>query len=306
MQFVAAVSVVAGQDIDFDRRLAYEGSGSVVGIGQSTPSPKDVMDLRTIAVVDGTLSEELSLEVVVFGSGRIVAQLLVFDDDVAHVDPEAGHAPVEPESKNIVEGRTDVFVPPVEIRLLGEMVVQIELAGGGIEGPGRAPEAAHPVVGGRTLGCGVGPDVPVALGRRLRGPGVHEPGMLFAGVIGDQIHEDPYSSAARPGHQGIEKLDRSQIGFDGTVVGDVVSPIGVGRQRDGTQPDTVDSQPLEVVETVDDPLQITISIGVRVGEGPGIDLVENAGLPPWRVDLGHVFGSGFQFLTTTQHTPCGM
>ena len=123
--------------------------GVVVGLGQLSPASDDVVDLGPVAVVDRPLPEELGLEVILVGGGWVVAQLGVLDDDVAHVDPKPRHAAVEPEPEDGVEFRPDLLVPPIEIRLLGKVVVQVELAGRRVERPGRPPEAAHPVVGGR-------------------------------------------------------------------------------------------------------------------------------------------------------------
>ena len=93
--------------------------GVVVGLGQPPPPSDDIVDLGPVAVVDGSLPEELRLEVVVRGGWRVVPELGVLDDDVAHVDPEAGHTPVEPEPEDRVESGPDLLVPPIEIRLLG-------------------------------------------------------------------------------------------------------------------------------------------------------------------------------------------
>ena len=104
MQFVVAVAVVGGQGVHLDRGLADEDPGRVVAVGQFPPAPQDVVDLGSVPVVDRFLSEELDVEVVVLVGRRVVPQLGVLDDDVAHVDPEPGHAPVEPEVEDGVEG----------------------------------------------------------------------------------------------------------------------------------------------------------------------------------------------------------
>ena len=91
------VAVVGGQGLDLHRRLPDEQPGRVVGVAQRPPAPEDFVDLGSVPVVDGSLPEELHVEVVVLGGGRVVPQLGVFDDDVADVDPESGHPPVEPE-----------------------------------------------------------------------------------------------------------------------------------------------------------------------------------------------------------------
>ena len=167
VQLVVPVAVERGQTLDrLDRRLADQDAAAGYRSDQRPPPPEHVVHLGPIAVVDRPLAEELGVEGVVVGRGRVVAELRVLDDDVAHVDAEAGHAPVEPEAEDAVELVAHLVVPPVEIGLLGEVVVEVVLTGGVVERPGRAAEAADPVVRRRAVGLGVGPDVPVAVGGR--------------------------------------------------------------------------------------------------------------------------------------------
>ena len=56
-----------------------------------------------VRVVDRALPEELRIQRIVGGRGRVVAQLGVLDDEVAHVDAEPGDAAVEPEPQDVVE-----------------------------------------------------------------------------------------------------------------------------------------------------------------------------------------------------------
>jgi hypothetical protein len=50
------------------------------------------------------------------------------------------------------------------------------------------------------------------------------------------------------------------------VIGDVVSPILVGRRHHRVDPDAVYSEPLEMIEALDYPSQISDAVAVRVGE----------------------------------------
>ena len=154
VQFVAPVAVVADQRFDLDRGLADQDPGSVIGVSHPPPAPDDIVDLRPVGVVHGTLAEKLCIEVVGLVRRRIVPQQRVLDDDVAHVDPESGHATVEPEPEDGVERHPDLFVPPVEIRLLGEVIVQVVLGCDRVQGPRRPSEAAHPIVRGAPSGPG--------------------------------------------------------------------------------------------------------------------------------------------------------
>jgi hypothetical protein len=99
-------------------------------------------------------------------------------------------------------------------------------------------------------------------------------------VVRDEIEEHADSFAVRGGNQRVERRERSHLGLDTAVVGDVVAPIGVRRHGDRAQPDRIDAQPLEVVEMVDDPLEIAVAVAVRVRERQRIDLVQHARGPP--------------------------
>ena len=142
------------------------------------------------------------------GGVGVVAQLRVLDDAVRNVDAKAGDAAVEPEAQDVVEGVADLGVPPVQIGLLGQEVVEVVLPGVLVERPGRgAAEAAAPVVRRRAAGPRIGPDVPVAAARATRGAGLLEPRMQVGGVVRDEVedHLDPAG-----GSRGDQLVERGQ------------------------------------------------------------------------------------------------
>ena len=110
------------------------------------------MRLGPFGVVDLALPEGGDVGVVAGLGRRVVAQLPVLDDGVAHVDAEPGHPPVEPEPQDPVELLPYVLTPPVEVGLGGQEVVEVVLAGDGVECPGRAPELARQLLGGDPSG----------------------------------------------------------------------------------------------------------------------------------------------------------
>ena len=97
--------------------LADEHAVRVVAVGERAPPAQHVVHLGPARVVDAAQPAHLHPPVVVLGGGRVVAQVAVLDDRVAHVDAEAGDAAVEPEAQDVVERVADVFVPPVEVGL---------------------------------------------------------------------------------------------------------------------------------------------------------------------------------------------
>src|SRR3712207_7398191 len=52
-----------------------------------------------------------------FRSGRVVAEEFVFYGQPQYVDPEAVHAPIEPEAQHVVHRIPDLGVAPVEVGL---------------------------------------------------------------------------------------------------------------------------------------------------------------------------------------------
>ena len=86
--------------------------------------------------------------------------------------------------------------------------------------------------------------------------------------------------AARLAHQRVEVVERAVGGVDVAVVGDVVPPVPVGRAGDGREPHAGDAQAGQVVQLRDDAGQVADAVAVRVGVGAGVDLVEDAAVPP--------------------------
>ena len=233
VQFVVAVAVElrqGGQLLHVG--LADEQPLGFVGVRNGPPAPQDVVGLGAVRVVDGTLAHELLVERVVLGGRRVVAQLLVLNHHVAHVNAEPGHAAVPPEAHNVVELAAHVLVPPVEVRLRRLEVVQVVLAAGLVEVPGRPAENAGPVVRQPAVGLGVGPDVVVAMRRVTSAQRVDEPGVLVAGVVGHQVHEDADVARCRLAHQLVQVLEGAEGGIDVAIVRDVVAPVAVGRAGD--------------------------------------------------------------------------
>ena len=140
--------------------LADQHTLRLVRIGDRPPPSQHLVHLRAVHAVD--------LEAFL-GRGRveadrsdgIVAQETVLHDGVGDVDPEAGDPTVEPGAEDRVERLAHVVVPPVQVRLLREEVVQVVLTRRAVEGPRGTAERAPPIVRRAAVGGGIGPDVPV-------------------------------------------------------------------------------------------------------------------------------------------------
>ena len=126
------------------------------------------------------------------GVGRVVAELVVLDEEPEDVHAEAVDAAVEPEAHGVVDGVADLGIAPVEVGLLREEGVAVVLAGGGVAGPGGAAEVATPVVGtGRAVaGAGSRQRYQLRLGLVRGGAALEEPGVLVGGVVGDEVEDE--------------------------------------------------------------------------------------------------------------------
>ncbi len=187
----AAVQLVAPVAVELHEHrqllhvgLADEQALGLVGVGDGAPTAQDVVGLGTVGVVDGTLAHELLVEGIVLGGRRVVAQLLVLDHHVAHVDAEARHATVPPEAHDVVELAPDLLVPPVEVRLRPPR----SCAGSTGRWARRSSQAGPPkmltqLLGRLAVGLGVRPDVVVAVRRVPPAQRVDEPRVLVAGVV---------------------------------------------------------------------------------------------------------------------------
>ena len=227
-------------------------------------------------------------EAVAPGGRRVVAQGRILVEPVRHVDAEAGDPPVEPEPQDRVELGVHGRLPPVQVRLAGQEVVQVVLAAGVVEGPGGGAGVVQPIVGGPAAGRRVGPHVVAAVRRSPARPGVHEPGVGAAGVVGHQVQQYPHAPLARLRHQLVKVVHGAELGMDGQVVRDVVAPVVIGGGHRRRQPDAVHPQPRQVVEPGDHPPQVAVPVPVAVPPGADVDLVQGGPVPPagfrlWRV-----------------------
>ena len=288
VKLVAAGSVEARELLGLeDPGLGDEDPMRIVAVGDRPPAAIDLVHLRTVQVVDLPLSPPADLGGVVSGGRRVVAELRVVDQPVRDIDPEARDAPVEPEPQDVAERASDLLVPPVEIGLLGEEVVEVVLTRRGVELPRASPEDRSPVVRWGSVGPRIRPHVPVAVRGLPRGPRVHEPRVPVARVVGNEVEEDPDAPRTRLGHELVERVEIAEVRVDVSVVGDVVAPVEVRGGVDRRQPYAIDPEPSQVIEMLDDPPEVADAVAVRVREGPNVDLVQDPVAPPGGIVVRH-------------------
>src|SRR5579863_2358620 len=95
---------------------------------------------------------------------RIITQIRVFEDKMGGIHTKPVYPPIQPEADDIKHGSFDRRISPVEVRLLFDECVQIILSSRAVPLPGRSTHYAQPIVGGRAIWSGVGPDIPITPG----------------------------------------------------------------------------------------------------------------------------------------------
>lgn len=230
VELVAAAVVLRHGLRVHDVDLAH-GHALVVAVEQPADLAQGTVHVRVVLVVQVTLpAVAVALAP---GDQRVVAQGGILQDLVDHVDPEAVHAPVEPEAQHVVHGGHELRVAPVQVRLLDQVRVQVALARGRVGLPRGAAEGREPVVRRRAVGLRVAPHVPVALRALAAAPRRDEPRVLARGVGGHPVEDHPDPPRVGVGEQAIEVLEAAEQGVDVAVVGHVVAEVGLGDGKQG-------------------------------------------------------------------------
>lgn len=201
------------------------------------------------------------------------------------INSEAVNTLFEPEGQGrVVDGFSGVFVLPVEVWLGLSKEVQVVLVGELVVLPGTAGEVGAPVVRRMSLSVRVVlgglPDVPVSLWVGLGGSGLLEPLVGRRSVVDDQVQDQLHAAGVDLGNQLVHVLESSVLGVDIFVVANVVAHVVLRRVVHWGEPDHVDAERLDVVQSGDDTWNVadTISVGVLVRSRP--DLVDGGVFPP--------------------------
>ena len=104
--------------------------------------------------------------------------------------------------------------------------------------------------------------------------------MLVAGVVHDEVDDDAHAALVGGVEERLEVLGRSQARLNAGVIRDVVPAVAQGRGEEGREPQTIDAEPLEVVELVDQAPEVSGAVAVAVFERPDQDFVEHRRLEP--------------------------
>ena len=166
--------------------------------------------------------------------------------------------------------------------------MQVILPARAVPLPCRTAEHRLPVGRRRTVGLGIGPDVPVGLGIRAVLPAFAEPCVLVRCMRIHLVDDDFQAEAVSLGDDRVEIFESAEARVDAAIIGDVVSEILHRRGEEGRYPDTVDAQFGDVIEPFDDAAKVADPVGVGVAEAARVDLVDHRAAPPFvsRCGLG--------------------
>lgn len=107
--------------------------------------------------------------------------------------------------------------------------------------------------------------------------------MLVAGVVHHQVGDDPHAALVRFIDQFHEISEIAKIRKDLHEIGDVVPAVAQRRLVQRKQPEAVDTEPLEIVQFLDETADVSGAVAVRIGETPDENLVEDGTLEPVRI-----------------------
>ena len=229
-----------------DRRLADQQPRRVVGVGDARASAGSRRapraGCRCRRTVWPNICTSSGSSAVAGGLSRSSASLMMR----LHTSMRKPATPRSNQNRRMsVELVAHVVVPPVEVGLRRQVVEHVVLAGRVVERPRRAAEAAHPVVRRRAVGLA---DRPTRTSRGARPSATNATStnhgcwsLVWFGTKSSSTRM-PRSCAAATSASNVG--ERAQLGLHRAVVGDVVAPVVVRRDRDRAQPDAVDAEPL--------------------------------------------------------------
>jgi hypothetical protein len=113
------------------------------------------------------------------------------------------------------------------------------------------------------------------------------------GVVQREVDDDPHVALVRLGDQLLELVEGAELGQDRLVVGDVISTVAQRRGEERREPERVDAQPLQVVESRDEAAEVAGAVTIAVDERADHHLVEDGSAVPLgsRVSPGNWMGA---------------
>ena len=173
----------------------------------------------------------------------------------------------------------------VQVGLVREEAVEVELTALGVERPVRVLGVDEDDADVLVLLVGVAPDVEIAVWPLGVGARLLEPLVLIRRVIEGVIDDDAHVALVRLRHELFELVDRAELRQNRREVGDVVSTVAQRRVVERRDPQSVDPEPLQIVELADEAREIARTVTVAVVIRPHHDFVKHRAAIPVRIEL---------------------
>ena len=104
--------------------------------------------------------------------------------------------------------------------------------------------------------------------------------MFGGGVSGNEVQEHMHAALVRLEEQLLRIFVRAVSGSDGIVVCHIVACVAERRSEAGVDPDRVAAQFTDIIQTGDDALQISDTVGVGVLKRLRIYFIKNCVIKP--------------------------
>ena len=274
----------------FDRYACSFTNGEQIVMGEDTPVHflKIFVDTRAVAYIGAKASIQSVFD-------RSVRKSRILGNHADNIHAKTIDSLLAPPVHHIEYFIADLWIFPVQIRLLLGKAVQIVHTGSLVKLPCGTAEAGSPVV--RLLPIlRLLPDVIIPVRIVSGAAAFDKPCMLIGGVVHDKIHDNSDMMTVCLRKQTVKILHRTEIIHDIAVIGNIVAVVIIGRFINRRQPDHINSERLQIIQMCGDSVQITDAVAVAVREAARINLINDGFLPPCFFLFCHCVSSFFVWL----------
>src|SRR5688572_17453604 len=115
------------------------------------------------------------------------------------------------------------------------------------------------------------------------GAGFDEPLVQMRGMVEDKIDDDANAAVMCAFQEALKVIERAILGSNVGIVRDIIIYIELRRWEMRRQPDCVNAEVSEVIQTLGHADEIADAITIAVGKAARVDLIEHRRLPPLQI-----------------------
>ena len=104
--------------------------------------------------------------------------------------------------------------------------------------------------------------------------------MLIGGVVGHKVQDDLEIALVCLLKQDVEIVKSSEEWMHIGIIADIIAKISHGRRIDGREPESVNTEPAQIIQFVGDSGEIPYPIAIAIEKTPWVDLINHTRLPP--------------------------